>query len=185
MVGDQSYYGGMQTDKYGNLINRPKTVSRIKSMQKKNGVAFCGVFALILIFSLNGCQSQSNQEGIHVMFDRAPKIYQDQVYFHGQTVGKIMEKQGGNGPVAMVNIQIDPKFKENAGQHWAFYVESGRLTVGRLNSSGHPLKNGDRVCGFQSKSGFTWFKVKTLLAHRIAKANRRADKLYQRFIQAG
>jgi hypothetical protein len=154
-------------------------------MQKKVGGVFYGVFALLLIFTANGCQTQSSQDGIHVMFDGVPKIYHDQVYFHGQVVGKIMDKKGQNGPVAKINIQIDSKFKEDAGRHWSFYVDNGRLTVGRLNSSGQPLAVGDRVCGFHSKSDFTWFKVKTLLGHRISKAHRRADKLYQRFAQAG
>ena len=160
-------------------------VSRINSMQRKVGGAFCGIFALVFVLAAIGCQTQSNQDGIHVMFDGAPKIYYDQVYFHGQVAGKILDNQGQDGPVTMVNVQIESKFKENSGQHWAFYVDNGRLTIGRLTSSGQPLKAGDRVCGFHSKSAFNWFKVKTLLGHRISKASRRADKLYQRFAQAG
>jgi hypothetical protein len=154
-------------------------------MQKRVGRAFCGVFAFFLIFSINGCQTDSNQDGILVMFDGVPKIYHEQVYYHGQVVGKIVDKQGQNGPVSKVNIQIDSKFKGLSGQHWVFYVDNGRLTVGRLSSSGQPLKAGDRVCGFHSKAEFAWFKIKTLLGHRISKANRRADKLHQRFALSG
>lgn len=154
-------------------------------MQKKVDGTFCGVLVLFLIFAVSGCQTHSTQDGIHVMFDGAPKIYYDQVYFHSQVVGKIIDKQGQDGPVTRVNIQIESKFQENSGQHWAFYVDNGRLTVGRLTISGQPLKAGDRVCGFHSKTNFTWFKVKTLLGHRISKASRRADKLYQRFAQIG
>ena len=149
------------------------------------GGLWCGIFALFLLLTVNGCQTRSAQEGIHVMFDGAPKIYHHQVYFHGRVVGHIIDPVEGNGPVAKVNIQIDPEFREDSGQHWAFYVHNGRLAVGRLNSSGQPLMAGDRVCGFHSKSELSWFKVKTLLSHRISKANRRADKLYQRFAQAG
>lgn len=154
-------------------------------MQKKVGGAFCGVFALFFIFTVTGCQTHSTQDGIHVMFDGAPKIYYDEVYFYDQVAGKILDKQGQDGPVAMINVQIESKFQEDSGQHWAFYIDNGRLTVGRLTSSGQPLKAGDRACGFHSKTDFTWFKVKTLLGHRISKASRRADKLYQRFAQAG
>lgn len=186
MIGDLRYNSGVQITKLSKLnLNRPNVVSRIKSMQKIVGGVYYGVFALLLIVALNGCQTYSTKDGIHVMFNGVPKIYHDQVYFHGQVVGKIVDKQVQNGPVAKVNIQIDSNFREDSGRHWAFYVANGRLTVGRLNSSGRPLTAGDRVCGFHSKSDFTWFKVRTLLGPRISKANRRADKLYERFAQAG
>lgn len=160
-------------------------ISMIESMNKIVRAAFCGGFTLFLILAVNGCQTSSSQEGIHVMFDGIPKIYHDQIYFHNQVVGSVQEKQGGNGSVTKVTIRIDPKFEQQSGRHWAFYVDNGRLIAEKLSSFGDPIGPGDRVCGFHSKMDFTWFKVRTLLSHRISKANRRAEKLYLKFTQSG
>jgi hypothetical protein len=115
------------------------------------------------------------------MFDGTPKIYNSQVYYHGQVVGQIQDQQKGNGAVTMVTVRIDPQFEHYSGRHWVFYADSGRLTAGKLVSTGAQIKSGDRVCGFHSKAAFRWFKVKTLLGDRVSKAERQADKLYRIF----
>ena len=154
-------------------------------MTKRTAFSLCGIVMLLAMLAVNGCQPSSGREGIHVMFDGPPKIYHTEVYFRGQVIGKIQDQQGGKGPVTKVTVEIDPKLMQYAGQHWAFYVDSGRLTAGALNTAGQPLGPGDRVSGFRSKTDLTWFKIKTVLSHRIAKANRRAEKLYLRYTQSG
>lgn len=131
-----------------------------------------------------GCQF-SGGDGIHVMFKGVPKIHHNEVYHRGRVVGSILEQVTGNNGASKVTIRIDPDYREQAGNHWAFYVDMGRLTAGRLNRSGKPLQPGDLICGFQSKAAFNWFKVKTLLSDRISEAERRAEKLHLRFAQTG
>ena len=154
-------------------------------MPKKSPFILFGIVMLITAFGMGGCQPTTGQDGIHVMFDGTPKIYHSEVYSHGRVIGKILNQQGTNGSVSNVTITIDPKVLQHAGQHWAFYVDGGRLTAGVLNTMGQPIAPGDRLCGFHSKAGLNWFKIKTLLSHRIAEANRRAQKLYLRYTQSG
>lgn len=139
---------------------------------------------LAAILMGTGCQNADDQEGIHVMFEGTPKIYHPGVVFHGLIIGEIQDQQLGRGRVSKITIRIDPQFFPYAGRHWAFYVENGRLKAGKINNTGNSIKAGDLVCGFTSKAAFTWFKIKTLLNNRIAKANRRANKLYMQFQQS-
>ena len=143
----------------------------------------CGILAVFWVSAFGGCQKASTSEGIHVMFEGKPKLYYSEVYFRGQVVGAVQD-QASNGSASRITVQIDPRFEQHAGQHWAFYVDKGRLTADRLTSSGEPVAAGDPMCGFNSKAAFNWFKVKTILSDRIAEANRRAQKLYQRFAQS-
>ena len=142
------------------------------------------IIQLILAFAF-GCQGVDSREGFHVMFKGVPKIYHTQVYHRSQIIGSIQSTEAINSGTSMVTIRIDPEFQQYAGQHWAFYVQSGRLTAGKLNSSGQPFQAGDPMCGFLSKSAFNWFKVKTLLSDRISQAGRRAEKLHRRFTESG
>ena len=153
-------------------------------MAKKVKYIAVAVMVLVAVAVAAGCQNTSG-EGIHVMFKGIPKIHHAEVYHHGRVVGSIVDHSTVHGGASMVTIRISPDYKQHAGQHWAFYVDMGRLTAGRLNSSGNPLKTGDRLCGFHSKSAFNWFKVKTLLVDRISAAGRRAEKLHRRFNQSG
>ena len=143
------------------------------------------VVALMVIEGVIGCQNTTGGEGIHVMFKRAPKIHHSEVYHRGRVVGTILEQASVHDGASRVTIRIAPDYRQYAGHHWAFYMDTGRLTAGRLKSSGHPMQPGDRMCGFHSKAAFNWFKVKTLLGDRIAEAGRRAEKLHRRFTQSG
>lgn len=143
------------------------------------------VIALSTFAGVIGCQNTGGGDGIHVMFKGVPKIQTTDVYHNGRVVGSILEQSTVKGGASMVKIRISPDYKRHAGTHWAFYTDMGRLTAGRLNSSGSPLTPGDRVCGFHSKAALNWFKVKTLLSNRISEAGRRAEKLYRRFNQSG
>ena len=154
-------------------------------MPKTSALTLYGILLLFTAFGMGGCQPSTGQKGIHVMFDGMPKIYHTDVYYHGRSIGKVLDQQGSSGAVGNVIITLDSELMRHAGQHWAFYVDGGRLTASALSSTGHSLKPGDRVCGFHSKAELTWFKIKSLLSHRIAKANRRAQKLFLRYTQSG
>jgi len=153
-------------------------------MSRRYKKVISSILVLLWVSLCSSCQPSQSQEGIHVMFEGEPKIYHPEVFFHGRAVGEIQAKVMGNGFVSRITIHIDPQYEQYAGRHWVFYVDNGRLTAGRINGTGEPIRAGDRVCGFQSKAAFQWFKVKTLLSDRISTANRRADKLFQRFSQS-
>jgi hypothetical protein len=154
-------------------------------MTNKTAFTLYGVVILLTLLAVNGCQPSGGREGIHVMFDGVPKISHTEVYYRGRVIGKIHDQQGSSGPVTKVTVEIDPRSMQYAGRHWAFYVDSGRLTAEALNVTGQTLGPGDRVSGFRSKKDLTWFKIKTMLSHRGAKAKRRAEKLYLRYTQSG
>lgn len=143
------------------------------------------VLSLVLLAAAAGCQGRSGKEGVYVMFEGNPGIYHNEVYYRGRIVGTIQNKEIKNGTTGRIAIKIDPDYRQYAGQHWAFYVDHGRLIADRLNSSGKSIQPGDTMCGFSSKSAFTWFKVKTLLGNRVLKAHRRAEKLNRRFVNSG
>ncbi len=140
---------------------------------------------LAFVAGMTGCQNTAGGEGIHVLFKGVPKIQHTDVFYQGRVVGAILEQSTADGGASMVTIRISPEYMQHAGRHWAFYVDMGRLTAGRLSGSGNPVQNGDRMSGFQSKGAFNWFKVKTLLRDRIAESGRRAEKLHRQFVQSG
>lgn len=153
------------------------------------GILYKRVILFVLIsfalIGLSGCQGTDKSDGLRVMFASSPKIYYSEVYHRGRIIGAINSTDTTPGGTSMVTIRIAPEYEKYAGRHWAFYVDRGRLTAGKLNSSGQPVRSGDRLCGFLSKSAFNWFKVKTLLSDRISQAGRRAEKLHHRFAQSG
>ena len=144
---------------------------------------FCLAFALLvfLFVSISGCQNNGGIQGIAVFFETAPRLYQNDVFWQGQVVGKILDNQTGRASVAKVTLKLDPQFESRAGKNWAFYVDQGRLNAGRLSPGGEKFKAGDPACGFNSKAAFNWFKFKTLLTDRVGKAARRAENLHLRF----
>jgi hypothetical protein len=143
------------------------------------------VIALMVFASVFGCQMNSGDQGIHVMFKGVPRIDQKEVYYNGRVVGSILEQSADHNGASKVTIRIDPDYRQYAGHHWAFYPQMGRLTAARMKTAGPPLQPGDIMCGFQSKSAFNWFKLKTLLSNRISEAGRRAEKLNLQFSQSG
>ena len=139
--------------------------------------------ALMVIFiGLIGCNPMtSRQEGINVMFEDNPRIYKQDVYYHGKTVGHVLNQTAGGGSVYKVTIRLLPEYGKEAGRHWVFYADNGALNASRISAAGQPLTAGDKACGFGSKAAFNWFKLKTLLSDRVYKANQKAEALYRRF----
>jgi len=141
------------------------------------------IFALsvVLFIAFQGCQNNKNRQGIHVFFESPPSFYQQDVYWFGQAVGKIVDQQVGRSSVARITVQLDPQFEKRIGKNWAFFVEQGRLTACQLSLSGDTFAAGDNACGFNSKAALNWFKLKTLLNDRVGAAMRKADRLQMRF----
>jgi len=159
-------------------------------MQPEKGVLMIGMkmrllsaFALVTaLILLTGCSPMvSDQEGIDVMFEGNPRIFKQDVLYHGQVIGQILNQKAGNGSVYKVTIRLVPRYEKEAGKHWVFYADKGGLHASRISTTGRPLTVGDKICGFGSKAALNWFKLKTLLTDRVYKANQIAATLSRRF----
>lgn len=139
--------------------------------------------ALVIIFcGLMGCSPMtSSQEGIDVLFEANPRIYKQDVYYRGQTIGQVLNQEAGAGSAYKVTIRLLPEYGRAAGKHWVFYASNGSLNASMISASGQRLAAGDKTCGFGSKAALNWFKLKTLLTDRVYKANQKAEALSRRF----
>jgi hypothetical protein len=140
------------------------------------------VVLTMAVIGLVGCNPMtSSQQGCGVMFESPPQIYKQEVYYQGQTIGRILDQKTGQGSVHKVTIQLAPEHFNKAGSNWVFYVDNGRLTAFRIAALGNPPAKGGNICGFSSKAALNWFRFKTLLTNRINKATQIAGALTRRF----
>lgn len=139
--------------------------------------------ALIIAILAAGCsQGVKNDSGVYVMFDGRPNLSSDHhVYYNGFTVGEIKAVEFKGSTITRMTIAIAPQYKNRVDDHWAFYVDRGRLLAVRLKGGGAPLRDGDKLCGFKTSTAYHWFKFKTLLSDRAYKAGKRANHLFARF----
>jgi hypothetical protein len=154
-------------------------VGRMNGRELRYGWAIIIAMALIGFTSCN--PMASSQQGHGVIFESQPRIYNQEVYYRGQPIGRILDQKSGNGLVHKVTIQLTPEYVNMACSNWVFYVESGRLAAFRIAAFGNPLPKGANSCGFSSKTALNWFWFKTLLTNRIYKANLKAGALTRRF----
>lgn len=150
---------------------------------KARGLQVWGAIGLALVlFGLAGCNpSGSDQQGIHVLFESNPRLYQPDVYYFGQVVGQVIDQKQGAGTAYRVTVRLKPEYGKEASTNWVFYADNGSLNVARLSGPGRPLNPGDNICGFGSKAALNWFKLKTLLTDRIYKATQKAKSLSRQF----
>jgi hypothetical protein len=142
---------------------------------------FVVVIAMACI-GLTGCNPlTSDQQGHDVIFENAPGIYKQEIYYRGRTIGRILDQKTGQGWVHKVTIQLSPEHAGKTDSNWVYYVNKGRLTAYRIAALGNPQDQGVNICGFDSKAALNWFRFKTLLTNRIYKARQMADSLTRRF----
>jgi hypothetical protein len=131
---------------------------------------------------LAGCNPMtSSRQGLGVVFENPPRIYQQEVYFRGQTIGQILDQETGRGSVHKVTIQLAPEHLNKAASNWVFYVDKGRLNAFQIAAFGNPPDPEANICGFGSKAALNWFRFRTLLTNRIYKAGQIANDLTRRF----
>lgn len=144
-------------------------------------ILFIGVVCALM--AIAGCTApvqQSAQDGFGVVFDGAPLLSDEKIYYLGAPVGEIAATIGGGPRVTKLIVRLQPEFAARAGTHLAFFAHGGRLEAVLLATMGQPLQNGAILSGFTSKTDLRWFKLKTLLRDRAAAAGRRAELLNRR-----
>jgi hypothetical protein len=139
------------------------------------------VIAMAVIGLIACNPMNSSQQGHGVVLEGQPRIYKQEVYYHGQTIGKILDQKIGKEWVQKITIQLLPDHQNIIGSNWVFYVDQGRLNAFKIAAFGKPLPKGANICGFSSKAALNWFRFKTLLTNRIYRANQIADALTRRF----
>ena len=123
----------------------------------------------------------SSRQGLAVIFESPTRIYKQEVYFRGQSIGRILGQETGKGSVQKVSIQLSADHIDKAASNWVYYVDNGRLTAFRIAPFGNSRDQGANICGFNSKAALNWFRFRTLLTNRIYKAGQIADTLTRRF----
>ena len=137
-----------------------------------------GLIVMVAWFGLCGCSAGplGNQDGVGVVFDSAPRLYDSSVVFMGMPVGKVLSGDSGNG-IHRVIISMDGQSNDLLKTNLAAVVSNGRLTLKQLNGYGTPLAPGACIIGFKNIASYQWFKFKHLINNITISADRRAQRL--------
>ena len=129
-------------------------------------------------FSLLGCSAQpmGNPDGVGVVFDSEPRLYDRSVVHMGMAVGEVLSHDQGNG-VHRVMIALDSQNGDLLKTNLAAVVNNGRLHLKLLNGYGTPLPPGSCINGFVNNASYRWFKFKHLINNVTMSADRRAHRL--------
>jgi hypothetical protein len=163
----------------GTKFSVKEKVGRMKGRVMRR---WCAIVIVTALIGLTGCNPMtSSQQGHGVIFEKQPRIYKQEVYYQGRSIGRILDQKSGAGLVHKVTIQLAPENTDMACNNWVFYVDNGHLTAFKIAAFGNPLPKDANICGFSSKAALNWFWFKTLLTNRIYKAHQKADALTRRF----
>ena len=136
------------------------------------------LIVMVGCFSLLGCavQPMGNSDGVGVVFDSEPRIYDASVVYRGMPVGEVLSRDQGNG-VHRVMIAMDNQYGDLLKTNLAVVVQNGRLHLKLLNGYGTPLAPGSCINGFVNIASYRWFKFKHLINNVTMSADRRAHRL--------
>jgi hypothetical protein len=127
---------------------------------------------------ISGCaRLQKDKDVYYVMFDGAPSLYDESVYFLGKEIGKIKNKEVFAGNALKLTVSIDDAYKDMMTDNVVFYEDFGKLFYDVVDNFGNPLSPGANVLGFDSKISLAWFKTRTLLTRSSSVASKKADRL--------
>lgn len=140
------------------------------------------VFVLIAVLgALCGCsvQPMGSQNGIGVVFDGQPRIFDSSVICLGNPVGQILSSELSNG-VTRITISIEGPFADLKKTNMAVVVKNGRLQLNTLSANGVLLAPSQCTKGFVNTKTYRWFKSKHLNNNNTFSADRRAQQLLSR-----
>ncbi|GEM_PF-2361109 len=137
--------------------------------------------AVLALMVISGCIRPAGEDGISIMFDRRPLLFEETVYFNGIKVGKVGGVDVGAGGITRVNFIPADEFRSQLADNLVFYVSNGRLMAAKIRNFGRPLKEGGVMCGFGSRSALYWFRLKHALGDAARVAAARAASLAEQF----
>ena len=135
------------------------------------------ILVAAMVVALAGCAQKQGAETYGVIFDRAPSLFERQVYHLGERIGDIVESRSGANLAVTLDITIDPDHRALLTESTVFFVSAGRLNLASLSATGAPLAPGVTFPGFGSKISMTLFKVRNLLGQPAIAARARAARL--------
>lgn len=141
-----------------------------------------GILVLVVVLGIGTLTTTppepgGNGGGYAIVFDEMPKLYDEQIFFANESVGKIQSRVEGTSGVVKIMVDLNVEFVDQFGNSIAFYPDHGRLTAVKLQTTGESLPKNAVLCGFSSKGALTWFKLKTIFSNRVTAAGRRAEAL--------
>ncbi len=135
---------------------------------------------LVGCFLFSGCSGETSK-GYTILFDDMPSLYGEQIYDNGAPVGRIVQKEVNPAGQVRVVAVFEEDWLRRANENIVFYPRYGHLQAEHLQRHGAPLPKDAAMCGFASRNGMIWFKMKTLISDRGAEARKKARELQARF----
>ncbi|WP_319525514.1 hypothetical protein [uncultured Desulfosarcina sp.] len=144
------------------------------------------IFFVMLMAGLAGCsvQPSGGQDGIAVVFDGAPQLFDPSVVFMGTVVGQTLSSESKNG-VTRVAFALDNSFDELMTSNLVAVARNGRLHLDTLGGYGEPLSPGASIVGFVKPSSYQWFKFKNIINNATMSAQHRAQRLQAQYGMGG
>ena len=135
----------------------------------------------VLLIAMMGCAQPQGPETYGVIFDKAPSIFDRQVYHMGEKIGDIMESRTGANLAVKLDVAIDVDRRSLLTESTVFFVSAGRMNLASLSAIGAPLAPGASFLGFGSKMSLNLFRVRNLLGQPAAAAMAKAASLAATF----
>ena len=137
------------------------------------------ILILMMVWiGLPGCsmQSMGGRDGVGVVFDGQPQIFDSTVVYMGMPVGQVQSTEYGNG-VTRLLISLDGQYQDLKKNNMAAVVKNGQLHLHALSGYGIALPPAACIGGFLNTSSYRWFKFKHLINNVTMSADRRAQRL--------
>lgn len=136
------------------------------------------IILLMVWIGLSGCSMQpmGGQDGVGVVFDGQPRIFDSTVIYMGMPVGQVQSTEYGNG-VTRLLISLDGSYEDLKKNNMAAVVKNGQLHLNALSGHGAALPPATCIIGFINTSSYRWFKFIHLINNINMSAERRAQRL--------
>lgn len=133
---------------------------------------------MMALIGLPGCSMQpmGGQDGVGVVFDGQPRIFNSTVIYMGTPVGQVHSAEYGNG-VTRLLISLDGPYENLKKTNMAAVLKNGQLHLNTLSGYGVALPPAACINGFLNIVSFRWFKFKHLINNVTISADRRAQRL--------
>ena len=131
------------------------------------------------VFCSCSMEAMGHRQGIAVLFEGTPQIFDLSVQYQGMTVGKVVAHDWANG-ITRIVIDFDSQYDGLMKNNLAIVAKAGRLNVVPMSGYGDLLPKDACINGFVNTTSYRWFKFKHLIDNINFSADRRARDLLAR-----